>query len=140
MNAFQKYFIQTITKRYADFSGRVRRSEYWYFSLFSILFFTVVMILTTQLIYAGAAIFANILLLIGVLIFAIPRLAVSVRRLHDIGKSGWFILFGFILLVGFILLLVFYLTDSEPRTNKWGPNPKAGNLPSAADLLLTRFK
>ena len=138
MNAFQKYFIQTITKRYADFSGRARRSEYWYFSLFSILFFTVVMILTTQLIYAGAAIFANILLLIEVLIFAIPRLAVSVRRLHDIGKSGWFLLFGFIPLVGFILLLVFYLTDSEPRTNKWGPNPKAVNLPSAADHLIDK--
>jgi uncharacterized membrane protein YhaH (DUF805 family) len=58
------------------------------------------------------------------LVLFIPGLAVAVRRLHDVGKSGWFLLIGLIPLIGFIWLLVLFLTEGKPGENKWGPNPK----------------
>ncbi|MNZ89121.1 Inner membrane protein YhaI [compost metagenome] len=54
----------------------------------------------------------------------LPSLALVVRRLHDTGRSGWWVLIGFIPLIGFIVLLVFMCTDSDPDTNQYGPNPK----------------
>jgi uncharacterized membrane protein YhaH (DUF805 family) len=102
-----------VLKQYADFNGRARRKEYWYFVLVN---FFVGIILTL--------INADVISYIYSIAILIPSLAVVVRRLHDIGKSGWMILIALIPLAGAIWLLVLMLTDSLPGTNEYGPNPK----------------
>jgi uncharacterized membrane protein YhaH (DUF805 family) len=97
-------------KQYADFSGRARRKEYWMFFLFNVIFsFVAILAIITWLYYLAVL---------------IPGLAVTVRRLHDVGKSGWWMLILLIPFVGAICLLVFLCTDSETGTNRWGKNPK----------------
>lgn len=122
-----KWFIKCL-RQYADFSGRARRREYWYFILFFAIFFYIV-----AGIAFGVAIISDspsavfvalcILWLVG-LAFVVPSWAVIVRRLHDTGKSGWFCLIYLIPIVGFIWMLVVGCTDSQPGTNKWGKDPK----------------
>ncbi|MCD6594881.1 DUF805 domain-containing protein [bacterium] len=113
-----------VLKNYAVFSGRARRKEYWMFVLFNIIFSFVAMILDNII---GIAIenvgYGPIYLLYCLAVF-IPGLAVSVRRLHDIGKSGWFILISLIPFIGPIWLLVLMCTDSESGENDYGTNPK----------------
>ncbi len=110
--------IKSVLTQYAGFSGRARRSEYWYFTLFNAVLSGVLNGLATQ-----ASFFAVIATLVS-LALLIPGLAVSVRRLHDIGKSGWYLLFVLIPLVGAIILLVWDCKDSQPGDNAYGPNPK----------------
>ena len=114
-------------KKYADFEGRARRSEYWYYTLMNI----ILMVSLQILIFVCAASDAGIVSAIfGILYFIyalatlIPSLAVAVRRLHDIGKSGWMILVGLIPLVGGIWLIVLMATDSQEGSNEYGQNPK----------------
>ncbi|MDW3651589.1 MAG: DUF805 domain-containing protein [Bacteroidia bacterium] len=117
------YYLMAF-KRYADFSGRSRRKEYWYFVLFNfliyILLFAADMAIISNSSSAGLGIFSGIYALATL----IPSLAVAVRRLHDIGRSGWSILFGLIPLIGAILLLIWYTTDSQVGSNAYGLNPK----------------
>jgi uncharacterized membrane protein YhaH (DUF805 family) len=118
----------TALKKYAVFSGRARRKEYWMFTLFNIIFLIVAMILDNVL---GTTIgdigYGYIYLLYGLAVI-IPSLAVLVRRLHDIGKSGWWIFISLIPLIGSIWLLILLVTDSKPGENQYGPNPKeSGN-------------
>lgn len=118
-------------KKYATFSGRSQRSEYWYFFLFYLLIVFALAMLDVLLgsysdsgelgLFSGAFVLAML----------IPSLAVGVRRLHDIGRTGWWLLIGFVPIIGTIVLLVFAVTDSEPGTNAYGPDPKVGRL---ADL------
>ncbi|GHI05847.1 hypothetical protein AQI88_09595 [Streptomyces cellostaticus] len=110
------WFIEAL-KKYAVFSGRARRKEYWLFTLFASIIYVV-------LAAAGAAAHAPYIVGIAVLGLLLPAWAVTVRRLHDTGRSGWWILFGIIPLIGSIVLLVFYCTDGQAGTNKYGPNPK----------------
>ncbi|MBE6293284.1 MAG: DUF805 domain-containing protein [Bacteroidales bacterium] len=98
--------VKSVFSNYANFSGRARRSEYWYFVLFSLII--------------GLIPIVN--LIVG-LISIIPSIAVCVRRLHDIGKSGWWLLLCLIPIVN-LILLVWYCTDSQPGENQWGANPK----------------
>ncbi len=116
-----KWFIKCF-QHYADFKGRARRKEYWMFYLFYALFYmcaTIIdMVLGSDI--GGIGIIGWIFLLAT----CVPYIAVTVRRLHDIGKSGWWILIGFIPLIGGIWLFVLTLLDSQPGENKWGPNPK----------------
>jgi uncharacterized membrane protein YhaH (DUF805 family) len=111
-------------KKYAVFSGRSRRMEYWYFVLFNIIV-GVVLALIDMLIGTFSAM-SNIGLLSGIYSLAvlIPTLAVMVRRLHDIDRTGWWILINLIPLVGTIVLLVFALTPGTPGSNRYGPDPK----------------
>ena len=108
--------IKTCFKKYADFSGRARRSEYWFWALF------------TGIVGAVAAVIegsdSTVLSAIVSLAFFIPNLAVGVRRMHDVGKSGWFYLWILLPLVGGIILLIQFCKDSTDA-NQWGPNPKA---------------
>ena len=129
--------IQTCFKKYVDFGGRARRSEFWNFYLFtfiiSMCFTTLYSILLAlsfdsfNSVNEGVYRVANIILIIcylfGLVIF-LPCLSVSIRRLHDIGKSGWFYLLGFIPIVGIIILVVWYAKDSDVETNKYGVSPK----------------
>jgi uncharacterized membrane protein YhaH (DUF805 family) len=111
-------------KKYADFQGRARRSEYWLWTLF---LFIVGMVLTVLRLMTGGPDSTGIgfwLLVVFELAVLIPSLAVGVRRLHDTDKSGWMILLGLIPLIGGIILLVFYCMDGTPGTNRFGADPK----------------
>jgi uncharacterized membrane protein YhaH (DUF805 family) len=117
----------TAFKKYADFNGRARRSEYWYYTLMNIILMVGLQILITICAVNNAGIVSaifGILYLIYALGTLIPSLAVGVRRLHDIGKSGWMMLVGLIPLAGGIWLIVLMATDSAPGENEYGPNPK----------------
>ena len=125
------WYIQAL-KKYADFSGRARRREYWFYMLFYVIIVCVLSIVdgfigTTM---QGGGI--GILAAIYVLAVFIPTLAVTVRRLHDTGRSGWWIFIELVPIVGFFILLYFLVSDSNPATNAYGPNPKAGEVPAVA--------
>ena len=111
-------------KKYAEFSGRSRRKEYWFFVLFYILLtivFTFVDVMTGLFDpVAAIGLFSGVF----ALAMLIPALAVSVRRLHDTDRSGWWFLINFIPLIGAIVFLVFTVQDSKPGENQYGSNPK----------------
>lgn len=113
-----------VLKKYAVFTGRARRKEYWYFFLFSN-----VIIFVLAVIGGMSGTFINELnlrMLVGIYAFAalIPSMAVAVRRLHDIGLSGWWLLLGLVPIIGGIVLLVLTVQDSKPGENQYGFNPK----------------
>lgn len=115
-----------VMKNAFNFSGRARRKEYWMFALMT---FIISFVLTMIDIFAGLE-FApevGVLSTIFGLLILIPSLSVTVRRLHDTGRSGAWILIGLIPLVGWIVMLVFMVLDSQPETNRFGPNPKAAS-------------
>ena len=120
--------ISSVFKNYANFNGRARRSEYWFFELF-MLIISAVVYLVDYLITGGAAVYNFVDIIYGLFSLAIlvPSLAVAWRRLHDIGKSGVYWLFIFIPLVGWIFLLAWFVKDSDLGENRFGPNPKAQN-------------
>ncbi len=112
------WYLKCLKGHYADFNGRARRKEYWMFCLFN-------MIISCLLGVVDSALFSmQVLSSIYALAVLIPGLAVAVRRLHDVGKSGWMLLVALIPLIGAIWLLILFCSDSKPGANKWGPNPK----------------
>jgi len=122
------YFIDVV-KKYAVFDGRARRKEYWMFLLFYIII-AVVLAIVEGLV--GSPGFLGMILALALLL---PSIGVTIRRLHDTSRSGWWILIGFVPLVGGIVLLVFMCLDSTPGANAYGPNPKGeggGAVPAAA--------
>ena len=114
----------TVLKKYAEFSGRARRKEYWMFVLFNIIFFIVAIILDNILGTAIENVGYGLFYFLYGLAVIIPSLAVTVRRLHDTGKSGWWIFISLIPLIGGIWLLILLVTDSQPGENPYGPSPK----------------
>ena len=114
------WYVDVISK-YAVFDGRARRKEYWMFYLINI----IISIVFNIILYASqqSTSIALIMLLYTLAIF-LPSLGVSIRRLHDTGRSGWFVLISLIPLIGAIILLVFLCQDSQPGANKYGENPK----------------
>jgi uncharacterized membrane protein YhaH (DUF805 family) len=113
-----------VLKNYADFGGRARRKEYWMFFLFNIIFAIAATILDNVLGIAMKGVAYGPIYLIYLLAVIIPHLAVLVRRLHDVGKSGWMILISLIPIIGAIWLLVLLVTDSDPGENRFGLYPK----------------
>jgi uncharacterized membrane protein YhaH (DUF805 family) len=113
-----------VLKKYAQFSGRSRRKELWMFALFNMLIFLVLDILGIVLRENALGKIILGLLAIYALATLIPGLAVCIRRLHDTDKSGWWILICLVPIVGPVVLLVFYVLDSQPGANQYGPNPK----------------
>lgn len=139
MNPFQDYFIDILKNKYATFEGRARRSEYWYFILFKWVSIIGISMVSGLLSFISDALprLSSILIVIFYFGLIIPTLAVTVRRLHDSGNSGWLLLLQIIPLIGPIIILIFTVTDSDAGINQWGPNPKTlipENNP--ADLLL----
>jgi len=117
-------FTDAITdgfRKYVVFSGRSSKAAYWWWFLFALIVYVVAYIIS-------AAIGSLIIYYLAALALLLPGLAVGVRRLHDTGKTGWWILIA-IIPFGFIVLIVFYLQDSE-GPNKYGPGPDTA--PSAA--------
>lgn len=118
------YFTRAVTTKYADFSGRARRSEFWFFKLFSVAFIIgLPLVILSAFGGVGVAVVLTITVIAYLLLF-LPNLAVTVRRFHDTGHSGWLVLLTLIPSVGLIVTIVFGCIDSKPRPNKWGPNPK----------------
>ena len=114
-----------VLKKYTVFSGRARRKEYWMFFLFNCIIATVLSVLGTVLgSIGGIGIIFTILSGIYSLAVLCPGLAVTVRRLHDVGRPGLHILFALIPLVGAILLLIWTVTEGTAGDNEYGPNPK----------------
>lgn len=119
-----EWYKKVVFENYANFKGRARRSEYWYFLLANFIVSVIAAIIdnVAGLNFAplpyGWLYFANALLVI------IPGLAVAVRRLHDVGKSGWFFFIILIPLIGSIWLLVLFCTEGTQGTNEYGPDPK----------------
>ncbi len=107
-----------VLKKYAVFSGRARRKEYWMFLLFNIIIVIALGVIET---IVGTN---SVIALFYTLAILLPGLAVTVRRLHDTGKSGWWLLIGIVPLIG-IVILVFMVQDSQAGDNQYGPNPKA---------------
>ncbi len=117
-NPLINYWKKVVLENYANFEGRARRAEFWWYVLAGICISIVLNILT-----AIASIFFVLSLIYGLGVL-IPGIAVGIRRLHDTDKSGWWLLIGFIPLVGFIVLIVFFATEGTRESNQWGASPK----------------
>jgi len=116
-----RWYLEVL-KKYAVFRGRARRKEFWFFVLFDC-----IICFAMGLVDAIAGIVwpeLGPLTLIYLLATMLPHLAVSVRRLHDTGRSGWWLLVVAVPIVGFIVLVVFCAEDSQPGVNNYGPSPK----------------
>ena len=113
-----------VLKKYVEFTGRARRMEYW-------MFFLINFIITIAIAVIEAAVGSpGILHLIYALAVFLPALGVAVRRLHDTGRTGWWLLILLIPVIGPIVILVFFVLDSDEGDNMYGPNPKAEEVPS----------
>lgn len=129
--------LTSVFNKYATFTGRARRSEYWWFSIcyYVIVFIfnfaqlgMLVQVMTGEMAYTDPS--YTIMLMASVVVglgLFLPALAVTVRRLHDIGKSGWNILWAAIPIVGLIIVLAWMCQDSDVVANKYGESPKYGN-------------
>ncbi|AZS49622.1 DUF805 domain-containing protein [Entomomonas moraniae] len=122
-----------VFKKYADFSGRARRMEYWMFNLFNIIILTVLFILMfafvdgqTQQFTTMSAIF-GIILVIYCLGTILPSIAVTVRRLHDTDRSGAWFFINFVPYIGGLVLLIFMCLNGTPGSNRFGEDPLASS-------------
>jgi len=147
MEQFNRYYLDLLKNKYAQFGGRASRSEFWYFVLFNLIISIVLGILdgtlgtsytyttmsntmagaTTEIASASMTQTIGYIQSLYSLAVLIPSIAVSIRRLHDTDRSGWWLLLGVIPIVNFIgifVLLFFYVQDSQAGDNRFGPNPK----------------
>jgi len=125
------WWKKAVFKNYANFRGRARRSEYWYFVLFNIILF-ILPICILSIIGDESEDLSEIgfsLLGIAVVGIIIPWLAVVVRRLHDLNKSGWYYFVRIIPIVGPIIILVWFCTEGDKFTNNYGDDPKDPGMP-----------
>ena len=124
-----EWYLKVMRDNYANFSGRARRKEYWMFVLVQTIVMIGLIILDNVLgldfELQGISIGYGYLYLIGIIVHFIPSLAVVVRRLHDVGKSGWFYLLVLIPFIGWAWLFILYCIEGQKEDNKWGPDPKA---------------
>ncbi len=113
-----------VLKNYAGFSGRARRQEYWFFVLFN--FIITLALIFVDVLFGAFNPQTGLGVLSGIYSLAvfIPTFAVTVRRLHDTSRTGWWLLIAFLPLIGAIVLLVFMFLDSTSGTNEYGPDPK----------------
>ena len=120
-----------LTQNYCNFNDRARRSEYWLFVLFNIIvefILSGIAFILTLFLPKNSAPYAYVLVSLYSLIIFIPGLALTIRRLHDTGKSGWYILVALIPIVGGIIVLYFLVQDSQQEQNEYGISPKYGGI------------
>jgi uncharacterized membrane protein YhaH (DUF805 family) len=119
-------------RRYAEFSGRSRRKEYWMFTLMLAILNFVIGIVESTMGLAGTVggLYGPLSLLV-MLAILVPYLAVGARRLHDTGRSGWWLLIGLIPIVGAIVLLIFFVLEGTKGPNEYGPDPKGSGAGEA---------
>tara|TARA_Y100001933_G_scaffold61813_1_gene61992 strand:+ start:138 stop:509 length:372 start_codon:yes stop_codon:yes gene_type:complete len=122
-----EWYLKVMRDNYANFNGRARRKEYWMFYLFLFLFALLAGFVLAILFELGESVatIAAILAVVWYLAHLVPALAVTVRRLHDTGKSGWFYLFAFIPYIGSLIIFIFTVIEGDKGDNKYGPDPKA---------------
>ncbi|HUO88109.1 MAG TPA: DUF805 domain-containing protein [Rhizomicrobium sp.] len=113
------WFMKVVTQHYFDFNGRARRAEFWWYVLVVIIISVILNVID------GIAHLSGILGGLFSLAMLLPNLGVAVRRLHDINRSGWWILIAFVPLVGAILLIYWYAQPGTSGANQFGPDPKA---------------
>ena len=119
MEQFNRYFADTLKHRYADFAGKATRSQYWYFVLFYVLLSIVFAVIDTLVVNPmlgmniQEASKGGLLQFIFALALIIPSIAIGVRRLHDIGKSGWWMLISLVPVIGFLVLIYFFVQQSK---------------------------
>jgi uncharacterized membrane protein YhaH (DUF805 family) len=108
----EDYFINVFRYRYIQYEGRARRKEFWFFHLFSLICGTLLNMVIPPLgtVYALAAL--------------VPSTCLTIRRLHDIGRSGWWYLLSCVPFIGLLILLIWFCHDSQPGENQYGPYPK----------------
>ena len=106
-------------RNYLNFFGRATRKEYWIFTLFYYIFYFAIFIVLGQVL---SGMMVSAISIIYILVSFLPVLAISIRRLHDIGKSGWWLLLILLPIIGWIILFIFSVMPSEPGVNRHGPN------------------
>lgn len=121
-----EWYLKVINS-YFDFNGRSRRMEYWMFILINSIISVFCILLDTMLGTVWSIGYGPIYIGYGLAVF-VPGLAVAIRRLHDIGKSGWYYLLVIIPIIGPIWLIILLVTEGEQGDNKYGPNPKNDNF------------
>ena len=130
------WYLKVVKENYANFSGRAQRAEYWWYALINSIVITVIhyvdLLIGTTMDWQQLGIIGAIYALAVI----IPGLAVSTRRLHDIGKSGWLLLLA-LTGIGIIPLFIWHVSDSTPGDNQYGPNPKGigGPAPAAEEAV-----
>jgi len=119
-------------KKYAEFTGRSRRKEYWLFVLLTLGIYIVAGIVDSIMGLAGmvGGLYGPVMLIVA-LGLLIPSIAVAMRRLHDTDRSGWWLLIAFIPFIGSIVLLIFFVLEGTRGPNRFGPDPLAGEIQSA---------
>ena len=123
-----EWYLKVMRDNYANFNGRARRKEYWMFTLFYILLVLACAFALALLVATGPyslTILVAIIFITVILAHVVPSIALSVRRLHDVGLSGWFLLLAFIPYIGNLIIFVFSVIEGNKGTNKYGPDPKA---------------
>jgi uncharacterized membrane protein YhaH (DUF805 family) len=114
-----QYWKLVVTERYAKFDGRANRAEFWWFTLFNFIVNAVINVLAQA---------SDLFIVVGILYslaLLIPSIAVGMRRLHDVNRSGWWLLISLIPCVGIIVLIVFFATEGDRGPNQYGPPPSA---------------
>jgi len=114
---FVEMYLDILKTKYAAFDGRARRKEYWGFVLINFIISVILGII-------GGLIKFSLLGTIFMIAVLLPSIAIGIRRLHDVGKSGWWLLIAFVPVVGGLYLLYLAVLDSDPGDNEYGPNPK----------------
>lgn len=133
-----KWYLKVL-KQYADFNGRARRTEYWMYLLFNLIFAVIAAVLDNILgLKFTPEIPYGYLYLLYALVTFLPGLAVSVRTLHDVDKSGWFLFISLIPIIGGIWLLVLYATEGTQGRNQYGDDPK-GNYNEINEIGQKQF-
>tara|TARA_B100001287_G_scaffold10843_1_gene8341 strand:- start:207 stop:902 length:696 start_codon:yes stop_codon:yes gene_type:complete len=143
-----EWYLKVMRDNYTNFSGRARRKEYWMFSLFFFLITVVIYFLFGLLAFFIAGDLINFMniewvpivlgfsVIIYFLIHLIPSIAVTVRRLHDTGKSGWLYLLAFIPYIGSLIIFIFTVIEGDRGDNKYGPDPKASKISTTQKVTL----
>jgi len=114
-------YYADVLKKYAVFSGRAQRKEFWMFYLYN----GIVGIIAYPLIDGTKSAILSYIYLLYILVIITPALAVEFRRFHDTGRSGWWVLINLVPFVGWIIALILLAFDSQPSDNRYGPNPKS---------------
>lgn len=120
MKLFNLYFINILKTKYAQINGRATRSEYWYFVLFTLASYLALGLICAMFHLTKSSFYV---LFAFLFVMTIPFICVTIRRLHDIGRSGWYYFFVLIPVIGTIILFIFLFTESDYGINKYGPNP-----------------
>jgi len=121
-NPLVSYWKKVVLENYANFTGRARRAEFWWYFLANLII-SIVLNIVDAAIGWGSGVGGVLSGLYGLAVL-LPGIAVGIRRLHDTGKSGWWLLIAFVPIVGIIVLVVFWATDSTPGANQYGMSEK----------------